>query len=292
MSEGAHEPVRAGLPPAGWDCHVHVFDDQEPARAGHYQPAHHPIADIETLAAAHGVGHLVLVQPSVYGSNNHLLLQALQQQPGRHRGVLVLNAQGGLGEGARLDSAALVNLHAQGVRGVRLNAVSPVGVAAGAAAGSASAFSAQFECLAPLLRAQGWHLQWYAQPEHLPAIAALHAHSGGVAVLDHLAGLYAGVADDHPAWAALRVLAEQGAWLKLSGWYRLRAAEPYAEVLPIVQRVAPWFGSRLVWGSDWPHTLFEAGSLPRYASTWQPVVKALGAARAAVVHAAAAELYR
>ena len=280
------DPALTG-PPTGWDCHVHVFDARQRALDGHYQPAHHPISEIEALAAAQGVDHLVLVQPSVYGSDNRVLLQALQHQPGRHRGVLVLNAEGGLGDGLRLDAAALAQLHALGVRGVRLNAVSPVGLGAG----EPHQLAAPFERLAPLLRTQGWHLQWYAQPAHLPAIAALHAGSGVVAVLDHLAGVHAGLVDEHPAWAALQTLAEQGAWLKLSGWYRLQAAEPYAALLPLVQRVAPWFGSRLVWGSDWPHTSFDASAMPCYASTWRPVVDALGAARAAGVHAAAAALY-
>jgi predicted TIM-barrel fold metal-dependent hydrolase len=95
----------------------------------------------------------------------------------------------------------------------------------------------------------------------------------------------------HPAWAALQRLADQGAWVKLSGWYRLHAQAPYTELLPVVQRVAALFGPRLVWGSDWPHTRFAANALPPYASTWQPVLAALGDARAAQLHLAAAALY-
>ena len=75
---------------AGCDCHVHVFDATAPVAAGHYRPAHRPLADIETQAATLGVQHLVLVQPSVYGTDNGLLLQALARAPGRHRGVVVL----------------------------------------------------------------------------------------------------------------------------------------------------------------------------------------------------------
>ena len=52
----------------GWDCHVRVFDEAAPV----------------------GVGHLVLVQPSVYGADNRVRMQALSVEPGRHRGVAVL----------------------------------------------------------------------------------------------------------------------------------------------------------------------------------------------------------
>lgn len=260
----------------GWDAHVHVFDARAPVRAGHYLPAQRPLADIEALASAHGVRHLVLVQPSVYGSDNRLLLQALQAEPGRHRGVVVLDDDV---EGAQLD-----RLHEAGVRGVRMNLVSPVGEDGADA-------STRFAALAPRLRTRGWHLQWYADAAQLDTIARLHQGSGVVAVLDHLAGLHAGLPADDPAWAALQRLADAGAWVKLSGWYRLRCAEPYAELLPLVQRVAALFGERLVWGSDWPHTHFAPQALPAYASTWRPVQEALGPARAAALHGAAAALY-
>ncbi len=264
----------------GWDCHVHVFDADLPTRAGHYRPAHRPLAMIEAEAATLGCGHLVLVQPSVYGSDNTLLLQALRQQPGRHRGVVVLD------DAALADAAALDGMHAAGVRGARLNCVSPVGE-------DAPDLAARFGRLAPCLRERGWHLQWYARPEQLPTIATLHAQAGAPpAVLDHLAGLTPGLPAAHPAWQALAVLAGQGAWLKLSGWYRLGAAAPYAALRPLVQRAAALFGERLVWGSDWPHTSFPADQMPRYASTWQPVPDALGTAEAGRLRDRQPAIYR
>ena len=60
----------------GWDCHVRVFDDAAPV----------------------GVGHLVLVQPSGYGTVNRVLMQALSVEPGRHRRVAVLADDTGDGE--------------------------------------------------------------------------------------------------------------------------------------------------------------------------------------------------
>ena len=244
----------------GWDCHVHIFDASAETRKGHYHPVDRPLAQIEAVAAAQGVHHLVLVQPSVYGADNSVLLRALGVTPGRHRGVVVLD--NGV-EDRELDA-----MHARGVRGVRLNLVSPVG--------ERTDPSARFAAIAPRLRRRGWHMQWYVGPEHLPQLAGLHRDSGVTCVLDHLAGFGASVAADDQAWEALRTLAAQGAWIKLSGWYRLDASEPYAEVLPQVRRLADLFAERIVWGSDWPHTMFAPHAMPTYASTWRPVEEALG----------------
>jgi predicted TIM-barrel fold metal-dependent hydrolase len=251
---------------AGWDCHVHVFDAKAPARVGHYVPVDRPLLDIEATASRHGVAHLVLVQPSVYGSDNSLMLEALRASGGRHRGVIVVDA---VPDAAKFDA-----MHALGVRGVRFNWVSPVGD--GTSRGNDIA--SRFDALAPHLRRRGWHVQWYARAEQLDTIAKLHAkHPGVIAVLDHVAGLRTGIDTTHTAWHALDRLAVQGAWVKLSGWYRLDAPAPYDTLLGTVRRVHERFAQRLVWGSDWPHTAFAADAMPAYASTWQPVVDALGA---------------
>lgn len=244
----------------GWDCHVHVFDASAPARVGHYRPVDRPLAQIEAVAGENGVRHLVLVQPSVYGTDNTLMLNALTLSPGRHRGVAVVADE--------VSDAELDAMHAVGVRGVRLNLVSPVG--------EGNDPARRFAVLAPRLQRRGWHLQWYTKPEYLPLIDELHRASSVTCVLDHLAGFGADVADDHPAWRAAETLAAQGAWLKLSGWYRLDAQAPYASLVPRIRRLAELFAERMVWGSDWPHTVFTPDAMPPYGETWQPVVEALG----------------
>jgi predicted TIM-barrel fold metal-dependent hydrolase len=249
-------------PAPGWDCHVHVFDAAAPVRPGHYVPAHRPLGEIERTAQRHGIGHLVLVQPSVYGSDNSVLLRALESAPGRHRGVAVLDPD--------IGDLELERLHAAGVRGVRFNLVSPVAQAGDVAA--------DLRRLAPRLRERGWHVQWYVNAETLPRLPAWQAASGLCFVLDHLAGLDAGLPPAHPAWAAAQALAGGGAWLKLSGWYRLGALAPYAELQPNIQRAARMFGPRTVWGSDWPHTSFAPDTMPTYESTLAPMRTALDAA--------------
>jgi predicted TIM-barrel fold metal-dependent hydrolase len=265
---------RAPLP-AGWDCHVHVFDGPLPAAPAHYRPVQRPLAQIEALAAASGLGRLVLVQPSVYGSDNTLLLQALRQAGGRHRGVVVLRGDE--------DDSALAALHAAGVRGVRFNLVSPVGSERAEALRLLRDF-------APALARRGWHVQWYVAPLELPYLAQWQRECGLPFVLDHLAGLTP-ASDDAPTWAALEQLARAGCWIKLSGWYRLQAPPPYGALHGQLRRVAQVFGERMVWGSDWPHTSFTPQEAPVYESLWLPVVRTLGEDAALHVRLAGARLY-
>lgn len=261
---------------SAWDCHVHVFDARAPVRPGHYVPVHRPLSEIEQIAQGHGVAHLVLVQPSVYGTDNSVMLQALEAAQGRHRGVAVVDPD--------IDDGDLDRLHAAGVRGVRFNLISP--------AGHAGDVASDLLRLAPRLRERGWHAQWYVQADDLPRLVALQASTGLGFVLDHLAGLGLGRADTQRAWAAAQALADAGAWLKLSGWYRLGAAAPYSELRPSIRRAAAMFGPRMVWGSDWPHTSFPPERLPPYESNLLPIQSVFHESQfKAVLHEQARNLY-
>nr|WP_225975942.1 amidohydrolase family protein [Paracidovorax avenae] len=266
-------PAALGGAAAGrWDAHVHVFDAGAPVQPGHYRPAHQPLARIEALASAHGVGRLVLVQPSVYGADNGVMLAALAVRPGVHRGVAVVDPA--------IADAELDRMHALGVRGIRFNLVSPVGNG-----------PQDLDALAPRLRERGWHVQWYAHAADLERIAQWHERSGLGCVLDHLAGLHAELPEQDGAWSHLDRLAGLGAWVKLSGWYRLRSQAPYRALHAHIERVARRMPQRMVWGSDWPHTAFAPDRLPDYAGVWAPVVEAIGVDAAEAARQRAGELY-
>jgi predicted TIM-barrel fold metal-dependent hydrolase len=244
-------------PPSGWDCHVHVFAAQAKALDGHYAPQDHPLERIQAIAAQHGFGHLVLVQPSVYGADNSLMLSALKDGGGRHRGVVVVDKP--------LGDAQLQAWHDIGVRGIRCNLVSPVGNQ-----------RTDWDAWAPRLRALGWHVQWYAHGDQLAEIVNWQKEHELPCVLDHVGGMHTRFAQDANAWKSLRDLADAGAWIKLSGWYRLGLASPYGlERLRLAEIVA-MFESRCVWGSDWPHTSFVNTVAPSYAQVWQPLEGLLG----------------
>jgi predicted TIM-barrel fold metal-dependent hydrolase len=257
---------------SGWDCHVHVFEagTSEP---GHYAPQHHPLERIEEVATEHGFGHLVLVQPSVYGTNNSLMLSALEKGRGRHRGVVVVDEA--------VPEAELQRWHALGVRGIRCNWVSPVGNQ-----------RTDWAIWAPRLRALGWHVQWYAHGDQLHDIVRWQQSHGLPCVLDHVAGMHTRFADDSAAWMNLRALAQHGAWIKLSGWYRLGLGVPYELDRIRLREIAALFAERCVWGSDWPHTSFVNTQAPSYAQVWQPLAEMLGERGCDALMQQAVQLYR
>ena len=70
-------PGRA--PPLSCDCHFHIFGpyDRFPLDAGrHYDPAAALIPAYLRMAEALGIGRMVIVQPSVYGTDNECSLDA------------------------------------------------------------------------------------------------------------------------------------------------------------------------------------------------------------------------
>ncbi len=249
-----------------WDCHLHVFDPDLPTLGGHYAPQAASLAQVQKLGAPFGIERFVLVQPSVYGLDNSVMLRALQAAPGLHRGIAVLDET--------VSESQLQQMHELGVRGIRFNRVSPVGRHPDPAA--------TLRVLSPALRRLGWHVQWFVETDELLTLPDLQQECGLPFVLDHVGSLRPQVPADSPAWAALERLGRSGnGWLKLSAWYRLQASQPYEAMDAVLARLLPWFCSgekmQLVWGSDWPHTGIAAPDLPDYGLLLAPLLRGLSA---------------
>jgi predicted TIM-barrel fold metal-dependent hydrolase len=251
-----------------WDCHLHVFDGALATMGGHYAPQTASLAQAQALGKTYGIQRFVLVQPSVYGRDNSLMLRALQREPGGHRGVAVVDEF--------VSESELRAMHEIGVRGIRFNRVSPVGRHPDPAA--------TLRTLSPLLRRLSWHVQWFVEADGLVALPALQQECGLPFVLDHVGSLQSQTPADSPAWAAMERLGRSGhCWLKLSAWYRLGAHAPYDAMDAVLARLLPWFCTgeqvRLVWGSDWPHTGVLAPDLPDYGLLLAPIKRALTASQ-------------
>ena len=221
--------LRLAMPAGACDCHFHVFDPGAPLVSPRdYTPPPAGLGDWRAMAEATGIARGILVQPSVYGFDNRVLLGALAAEPERLRGVVVIRAE--------TPAEEIGRLHGLGVRGVRFNLGSPGGLPLEA-----------LPRVARLVRPWGWHVQVLPRAGSLADIGALAAREGVVVVLDHF-GLVR--SDDAGGMAALlRVLDGGGAWVKLSAPYRL--ADPDAKAL--VARLTRSHPERLLWGSDWPH---------------------------------------
>jgi predicted TIM-barrel fold metal-dependent hydrolase len=234
-------PPRRRLPAGSCDCHFHVFAPQARlAEPRSYTPRIETLSGWHRLAEAMGISRGIVVQPSVYGVDNDVLLAALAAEPARLRGVVVVDPQ--------IDRGALRRLHAAGVRGVRINLRNKSGIGLDAVPDLARR-------LAPL----GWHLQFQIGPDEIGAVAAIAAEHRIPAVVDHAAFIAVAAPEAAVQIAALQRLLDGGhAYVKLSAPYRMTAQPHYPGFAELVTRVLASHPQRLLWGSDWPHTeLFD-----------------------------------
>lgn len=247
-------------PPLSCDCHFHIFGpfDRYPLSAGRtYTPPAALVPAYLDLAARLGIERMVVVQASIYGTDNAVTLDAIAQF-GLHRarGVAVIDDT--------FDDAALRKLHEQGIRGVRFNMVSGNGTP-----------EDQLEALARRVAPLGWHIQIYADGEKLLAIGDLLARLPVEVVIDHCGGVKAALGVEHPQFQALlRLLGTGRAWIKLSSYRASSAGAPWDDVAPNVKALVAAAAERCVWGTDWPHSQMnpapDAGALLDQFFAWVP----------------------
>jgi D-galactarolactone isomerase len=196
------------------------------------------VADYRLLQKRLGTTRGVIVQPSTYGLDNRLLLEAIGQfGMAAARGVAVVNTG--------VTDAELRRLHAAGVRGIRFNLVQ---------AGATS-----LEMVGPLSKrvaVLGWHIQINATADQIAAARDVWQRAPCPIVFDHLGRLPEPQGTRHPAFGLICELLQKGkAWVKLSGFYIDTKVGPpkYADSVAVAKAYVKEAPERLVWGSDWPH---------------------------------------
>ena len=107
-------------PPGAIDCHCHVFGpyDRYPLSPGRsYTPPEASVAAYLEMLETIGLSRTVIVQPSVYGTENAVTLDAAEAI-GLHRARAVVVVDEAFG------AVELAAMAARGARGTRFNAVS------------------------------------------------------------------------------------------------------------------------------------------------------------------------
>jgi predicted TIM-barrel fold metal-dependent hydrolase len=238
------------MPAGACDCHVHVFGPREryPLAADRvYTPGPATLEDLRALHRGLHFDRVVIVQASVYGTDNSCMVDALQSLGPHGRGVAVI--------GPSTSDAALDEMHRAGVRGVRLN-LETYGKSDPAAALKELRWAAAR--VAPL----GWHVQIYSS---LAVVAALHdaiLELPTLLVVDHFGRALGAHGVDQAGFAALLSLLRRGKInVKISGAYRLSQAPDYADMAPLARALIAANRDGLVWGTDWPHTGAVAGNV-------------------------------
>ena len=266
--------------PEGVDSHAHIFRRGLPlADARRYAPDYDATPeDYIRVLDSHGIAHGVLVQPSFLGTDNSYIEAALTRYPSRFRGIAVVRPDVSAAELGRLDGL--------GVVGVRMNLI--------------GAPDPQFDVepwpeFIRQVAKLNWQIEIQAEARRWPSLLPALLKSGVNVVADHFGrpDPKLGVADP-----GFRYLLEAGRtrklWVKLSGSYRNGDAEsaPHlAKSAALLLRESIGV-ERLMWGSDWPHTQFEAATsydgIPVALMDWLPDA----ADRQAVMAATPAALFR
>ena len=232
--------VNFDVPAGACDCHTHIHGDpaQFPFFAGRvYTPE---MALPEEMAALHKALHIqrvVIVTPSVYGTDNSATIYGMKARGNDARGVAVI--------GDKTTDAEIDNLVRLGFKGIRLN-LSTGGT------NDPSEGRRRFLAAAERVKNRNWHIQINTT---LPMIAAMKdtlAASPVPLVFDHYGNAKEELGVQQPGFSDLVDLVRSGkAYVKISVTAGPR--QNYGYFTPLAQMLIAANGDRILWGTNWPH---------------------------------------
>lgn len=254
------EPPAFLIPVGACDTHAHVVravsnDRFVPDRS--YTPNPAPENQYLGMLNRNGMTRGVIVQISVYGTDNSYMCEVLERHPNTLRGVAVVEAD--------VSDAELKRLHQSGVRGARLNVLFGGGIG----------FDSM-ERLAAKIAPLGWHMEFLMDIRRLPELWPRMRTLPCPVVIDHMGHMPVASGVSDPALDALcEALSQHNWWCKLSGPYRIsNQLDNYQDVTPWAQSLIAAAPDKIVWGSDWPHvalpTMVDTGRMLNQLAVWAP----------------------
>ncbi len=245
-------PPKFRMPAKACDTHAHVMGpaaryDYSAARV--YTPPDCLPMQYRHMLDTLGVERAVLIQPSVYGSDNAAMLDAMKADPQRLRGVAVVDPA--------IGDAELKTMDAAGIRGVRVNIVDVKDRKPGTLPMD------QLRPLAARIKPMGWHMEFLMHANEFPDLDQTFADFPVPIVLGHLGYMKGNPGTGDPGFQALLRLMQAGkAWVKLTGPYRISAQPlPHADTIPYAHALIKANAAQVIWGSDWPHVMHK-GQMP------------------------------
>lgn len=235
-------------PPDACDTHFHVFgplDKYPVASRSRYEPPYAPLDEYMELAKKLGIERLVFVQPSAYGTDNKYMLESMAKVNVPCRGIVDIDEN--------CPDALIESLHAQGVRGVRIN-TSPV---APHDPDRPRQLTNRVKTLERRTKDLGWVLEFLGPAWLTQAMMPLMRELEMNYILCHIGMFLAKNGPDQPGYEEMIELARSGrCWLKLTGPYRFAEAPEFAGSGEMVGKLTATVPDRLIWGTDHPHLSF------------------------------------
>jgi predicted TIM-barrel fold metal-dependent hydrolase len=243
-------PVNFEVPIGACDCHTHIYGDPQrfPLYAGRvYTPGTALPEEMAALHKALRVQRVVIVTPSVYGTDNSATLYGMQARGADARGVAVIDEQ--------TPEGALDAMGRAGVRGIRLNLTT-------AGIGDPAVGRQQLLNAIERVRRRNWHVQLNTNLAMITAMRDLVTAASVPIVFDHFGGAEGRLGPRQPGFAELLELVRSGrAYVKISGAYRSSTLAPdYLDVAPLARALIAANPDRVLWGTDWPHP--DSASVP------------------------------
>ncbi len=236
-------PVNFEIPAGACDCHTHIHGDVEkfPFFAGRvYTPEPASPEEMSALHKALNMERVVVVTPSVYGTDNSSSQYGMMPRGANARGVAVIDN--------KTPESDLDAMHKAGFRGIRLN------LATGGT-NDPTIGRARLQAGIERVKDRGWHVQMFTNLAMISAIKDIVAASPVPVVFDHFGGAESALGVEQPGFSDLVELVKSGkAYVKISGAYRASKLAPdYADCVPLAQALIAANSDRIVWGTDWPH---------------------------------------
>ncbi|CAI7607325.1 unnamed protein product [Penicillium glandicola] len=245
------------LPPKSWDSHMHVVEPERfPVSAtAVYKPTPHTLSEALAFESALGVENLVFVQPSIYGTDNSCLLDALRKiGPSRGRGVVVVDP-------ATIKPETLNEWHTLGVRGLRINLQS---------VGKVMDKIELEETLlqhAEIARPRNWIIEIYLPLKMISMVESILPRLGVRICIDHFGSPELASWDDNgPAFnpynlegfsSLISLLRAGKTYIKVSAPYRLSKDHQMRDLQAMAREFLSVAPNRVVYATDWPHTRFS-----------------------------------
>lgn len=228
------------VPAGACDCHTHIHGDpaQYPWFAGRtYTPEPAYPDEMLKLHRALGIQRVVIVTPSVYGTDNSATLWGMEARGGDARGVAVIDD--------KTPDSEMEKMRQAGMRGVRLN-LATTGVRDPVVA------RRMVEEMSNRLTKWDWHLQVNTSLPVLTAMKDVLANAPVPIVIDHFGGASPDQGVDQPGFSDLADLVKSGkAYVKIS--VKGGGHASYEGFAPLARALIAANPDRILWGTNWPH---------------------------------------
>ena len=249
-------PVNFDVPAGACDCHTHIHGDPEkfPWFTGRvYTPE---MALPEEMAALHKALHIqrvIIVTPSVYGTDNTATLYGMKARGANARGVAVIDS--------KTTDSELDTMGRLGMRGIRLN-LSTGGT------NDPSVGRQRLQTAVERMKSRNWHIQLNTSLAMISAMKDIIAASPVPVVFDHFGGANEELGVQQPGFAEMVELVRSGkAYVKISVTAGPR--KNYAYFAPLAQMLIAANVDRIIWGTNWPHPNSVGGSTTRVSPLFQ-----------------------